>query len=385
VKILELIPLFLIQMLSKFRVRHYKSLFDTEVILEPLTVFIGPNGSGKSNICEALAVVSDFFHRLVINVGNGQPILSLFADSIRVLSDTPQSLESKFWHGDLNNLYFEFFTSAEDVLPIDSNRKNLIINLDYNRKVIEIEFNSSALSHTDALQLHHKLSQIGYINSSLANDLKKLKIYDFAPIELSKNIPSKTIKSSGQGIAYDLVDILHTNRAGFDELEQRFTQLVPNIKSISLPRGDNQTFLLELIDKYSEHHIPATDISDGTLRILAFLTVLYQEDTPSIICFEELENGVHPWLLHKMMELLKIVSTEGINSKPVQILITTHSPVLLNYVEPNQVRAVELDKEGKTQIHSLPVDSIRFQNALEAFDGALGELWFTNVFGGNPI
>jgi predicted ATPase len=84
------------------------------------------------------------------------------------------------------------------------------------------------------------------------------------------------------------------------------------------------------------------------------------------------------------MELLKIVSTEGIAGKPVQVLITTHSPVLLNYVEPYQVRAVELDNEGKTQVHSLPIDSVRFQKALEAYDGALGELWFTNVFGGNP-
>ena len=84
------------------------------------------------------------------------------------------------------------------------------------------------------------------------------------------------------------------------------------------------------------------------------------------------------------MELLKIVSTEGITGKPVQVLITTHSPVLLNYVEPHQVRAVELDDEGKTQVHALPIDSVRFQKALEAYDGSLGELWFTNIFGGNP-
>jgi predicted ATPase len=177
---------------------------------------------------------------------------------------------------------------------------------------------------------------------------------------------------------------LHTNRERFDELEERLTRLVPNIKRISLPRTQNQTFSLELIDRYSEHHIPASDISDGTLRILGFLTALYQENTPSIICFEEIENGIHPWLLHKMVELLKIVSTEGITGNPVQFLITTHSPVLLNYVEPHQVRAVELDKEGKTQVHALPIDSIRFQQALEAYDGDLGELWCTNVFGGNP-
>jgi AAA15 family ATPase/GTPase len=54
-------------MLSKLRVQRYKSLFDTEVDLEPLTVFIGPNGSGKSNICEALFVLSDFLGRLIAN------------------------------------------------------------------------------------------------------------------------------------------------------------------------------------------------------------------------------------------------------------------------------------------------------------------------------
>ncbi len=100
--------------------------------------------------------------------------------------------------------------------------------------------------------------------------------------------------------------------------------------------------------------------SYATLRLSAFLTALYQENTPSTICFQEIENGVHPRLLHKMMELLKIVSTEGITGNPVQVLITTHSPVLLNYVEPHQVRTFDSDKEGKIQVHKLPIDSVRF-------------------------
>ncbi|MEH2139763.1 AAA family ATPase [Nostoc sp.] len=209
----------------------------------------------------------------------------------------------------------------------------------------------------------------------------KVSIYDFAPVDLSsKTASTGSMGRTGQGITYALVDILHANRKSFDELEERLTRLVPNIKRIVLPRGDNQTFLLELIDRYSEHHIPAYDISDGTLRILAFLTALYQENTPSIVCFEEIENGVHPWLLHKMIELLKIISTEGITGKPVQVLITTHSPVLLNYIEPHQVRAVELDNEGKTQVHTLPTDSMRFQKALEAYDGELGRQNWEQVF-----
>ncbi len=377
-------------MLSKLRVQHYKSLFDTEVSLEPLTVFIGPNGSGKSNICEALAVLSNFLQRIIATT-NSSEVIPFFSDSLKAVSKNQQNIESKFWHGKLDYLLFEVSTlPTTESTPYEKLQSilNLSLYLDYPQRgfyISKIE-NSHSVLNQYTLSIREFFVSNQYPDSPLFNALKKVSIYDFAPVALSSNISSSdSMGRTGQGIAYALVDILHANRRSFDELEERLTRLVPNIQRISLPRGENQTFLLELIDKYSEHHIPASDISDGTLRILAFLTALYQENTPSIICFEELENGVHPWLLHKMMELLKIVSTEGITGKPVQVLITTHSPVLLNYVEPHQVRAVELDNEGKTQVHTLPTDSMRFQKALEAYDGALGELWFTNVFGGNPV
>ncbi|MBW4501437.1 MAG: ATP-binding protein [Scytonema hyalinum WJT4-NPBG1] len=375
-------------MLSKLRVQHYKSLFDTEVNLEPLTVFIGPNGSGKSNICEALAVLSNFLQRIIATT-NSSEVIPFFSESLKAVSKNQQKIESKFWHGKPDYLLFEVST----LRPTESTHKeetnsilDLSVSLVYPHRIVEIRNFERAVTTQYTSAIREFLVSNEYSDYPLANALRKVSIYDFAPVALSSNISSSdSMERTGQGIAYALVDILHANRRSFDELEERLTRLVPNIQRISLPRGENQTFLLELIDKYSEHHIPASDISDGTLRILAFLTALYQENTPSIICFEELENGVHPWLLHKMMELLKIVSTEGITGKPVQVLITTHSPVLLNYVEPHQVRAVELDNEGKTQVHTLPTDSMRFQKALEAYDGALGELWFTNVFGGNPV
>lgn len=377
-------------MLSKLRVQHYKSLFDTEVSLEPLTVFIGPNGSGKSNICEALAVLSNFLQRIIATTDYLE-VIPFFVESLKAVNKNQQGIESKFWHGKPDYLLFEVSTiSTTGSIPSEETKSisNLSVYLDYPQRRFDIRNleNTHSVINQFTPAIREFLLFNKYSESPLFNALKKVSIYDFAPVALSSNISSTdSMERTGQGIAYALVDILHANRTSFDELEERLTRLVPNIQRISLPRGENQTFLLELIDKYSEHHIPASDISDGTLRILAFLTALYQENTPSIICFEELENGVHPWLLHKMMELLKIVSTEGITGKPVQVLITTHSPVLLNYVEPHQVRAVELDNEGKTQVHTLPTDSVRFQKALEAYDGALGELWFTNVFGGNPV
>jgi predicted ATPase len=378
------------KMLSKLRVQHYKSLFDTEIDLEPLTVFIGPNGSGKSNICESLAILSNFLQRLVANGSVVKASKDLLIQSLQQAIQQTNSVESKFWHGKLDYLCF----GAASKINVDGNQatQDISINLNYLEDTVSLTAGGKRCvepsKFTGALW-DFLVVKYNYPNSLIGLSLEKVSIYDFIPAFLSGNNNNATselnvVGKSGQGIVDALVDILHTNREKFDELEKRLTILVPNIKRISLRRIQNQTFSLELIDRYSEHHIPASDISDGTLRILGFLTALYQENTPSIICFEEIENGIHPWLLHKMVELLKIVSTEGITGNPVQVLITTHSPVLLNYVEPYQVRAVELDGEGKTQVHNLPVDSVRFQKALEAYDGDLGELWFTNVFGGNP-
>jgi predicted ATPase len=376
-------------MLSKLKVEHYKSLFDTEIDLEPLTVFIGPNGSGKSNICESLVILSDFLNRLIASVNNAHSSTIFFAQSLQALSKNQLNIESKFWHGNLDYLSFRVSTLKKDEVTL-SQITDLMVSLKYPLQSISINvLENDILKASSENPYTNSLSTLlvnnSYQFSPIAYALRKVCIYDFAPFNLSNESSSSGgMDRTGQGIAYALADILFSNRKSFDELEERLRLLVPNIQRIALLRRKDQTFSLQLVDKYSENPIPASDISDGTLRLLAFLTALYQEDTPSIICFEEIENGVHPWLLHKMMELLKLISTEGITGKPVQVLITTHSPVLLNYVEPHQVRAVELDHEGKTQVHKLPTDSVRFQKALEAYDGSLGELWFTNVFGGNP-
>jgi AAA15 family ATPase/GTPase len=90
-------------MLSKFKVQHYKSLFDTEIELEPLTVFIGPNGSGKSNICEALVLFSIFFRRLTHDQSI-QLLTELFNNSLINVNRNKQEVKSKFWQGKLDFL-----------------------------------------------------------------------------------------------------------------------------------------------------------------------------------------------------------------------------------------------------------------------------------------
>ncbi len=267
-------------MLSKLRVQHYKSLFDTEVDLQPLTVLIGPNGSGKSNICEVIAVLSHFLQKLIAHTSHYVNVIDFFAQSLDTISKNQQNIELKFWQGKQDYILFEVSTPTTTETTPSEKSKNisyLSIYLDYQKRKIcirNIEKNNNEVGQNifdDASGLRTFLVNSQYPDSFLQNALKKVSIYDFTPVNISSKASSNgSMDRTGQGIAYALVDILHNNRKNFDELEERLTRLVPNIKRIILPRGENQTFLLELVDRYSEHHIPASDISDGTLRILAY-------------------------------------------------------------------------------------------------------------------
>ena len=113
-------------MLSKLKVQHYKSLFDTEIDLEPLTVFIGPNGSGKSNICESLSILSDFLERLVENDAQDGYIKDLFSRSLQSIGKNKSSnIESKFWHGELDYLTFEVSPTPVSTI-FNTDRKSVV-------------------------------------------------------------------------------------------------------------------------------------------------------------------------------------------------------------------------------------------------------------------
>jgi predicted ATPase len=84
------------------------------------------------------------------------------------------------------------------------------------------------------------------------------------------------------------------------------------------------------------HTFNVAQMSDGTLRVLGLLTALYQEPRPAIIALEEPEQTVNPGVLTVLADCIKEVSRRS------QVIVTTHSPNLLDQFEPADVRTVEL-------------------------------------------
>jgi predicted ATPase len=137
---------------------------------------------------------------------------------------------------------------------------------------------------------------------------------------------------------------------------------------VSVAGGTVQVFLTE-----GDFTIPATRLSDGTLRYLCLLTILCDPEPPPLICIEEPELGLHPDILPKIAELLLEASQR------TQLVVTTHSDILVDALTERPETILICEKhEGRTTIKRL--DQKQLQKWLEKY--RLGELWIRGELGG---
>ena len=133
------------------------------------------------------------------------------------------------------------------------------------------------------------------------------------------------------------------------------------------------TVRLILVEK-GNRDIPATLLSDGTLRYLCLLAVLLHPEPPPLICIEEPELGLHPDLLHKVSDLMCDAS------KRSQLVVTTHSDVIVDTLTEQPESVVICEKrDGETEMHRLDKDDL----AKWLKDYSLGDLRRDGELGGN--
>jgi len=150
---------------------------------------------------------------------------------------------------------------------------------------------------------------------------------------------------------------------GLRELYQNLTDF-----DVSIDGGSVQVFLTE-----DEFTIPATRLSDGTLRYLCLLAILCDPEPPSLICIEEPELGLHPDILPKLAEYLVAAS------KRTQLIVTTHSDILIDAMtERPEVVLVCEKRNGCTEIQRLDQKDLTVW--LDKY--RLGQLWIQGHLGG---
>jgi predicted ATPase len=168
-----------------------------------------------------------------------------------------------------------------------------------------------------------------------------------------------------EGVVYQrIVSTIRKIMPEFDDFDVEPSRLNPN------------DILLTWRKRGQEYLFGAHQLSDGTLRAMAIVTLLLQPDNslPDVIILDEPELGLHPHALEIVAGLIRAVS---VNS---QVIVATQSPTFLNHFEPEEVVTVE-SHQGQSTFRRL--DAEQLQGWLAEY--SIGDLWQRNVVGAGPL
>lgn len=175
-----------------------------------------------------------------------------------------------------------------------------------------------------------------------------------------------------------VVEFLYKNhRPVFDRILERLKQTVPGVSKVEAKTTEEGRVLLKFSDGSFEDPFLAKFVSDGTIKMLAYLVLLYDPEPHPLLCVEEPENQLYPSLQWDLAEEFRTYAMRG-----GQVFVTTHSPDFLNAAELGEVFWL-VKENGYTQVHRA-ADDEQIKAYMEAGD-QMGYLWKQGLFpGANP-
>jgi predicted ATPase len=374
---------------------------DTEAVeLGPLNVLIGPNGSGKSNFLEALSLLQAAPDQLTRPIRDGGGIQDWLHKSgkstplkdaqIEAVIVNPKGNGAKnFRYGLAFNETGGRFEVRDEYLENESadlgksqpyffyrwNEGRPVLNVAGmgERKLLRqtIKPERSILAQKRDSDLYPEMTWV-------AEQFQAMRLYRewtfgrYAAPRLPQktDLPNDKLEQDCSNLGL-VLNRLRMNLPAYKRLIEALQVVYDGIEDIhvSVEGGTAQVFLLE---KFSGG-IPATRLSDGTLRYLALLTLLCDPAPPPLVVLEEPELGLHPDMLPSLAKLLLEASTRA------QWVVTTHAPGLIDALSqtPDVVLVCERDVQG-THIERL--DAEYLAPWLEKY--RLGELWMRGEIGG---
>ena len=160
-----------------------------------------------------------------------------------------------------------------------------------------------------------------------------------------------------------------------DRLERIFETLrrrIPRIEKVDSKILDDGRLLLQVKDAPFSAPILSRFVSDGTLKMLSYLTLLYDPDPPKLIGIEEPENYLHPRLLPELAEECMQAAER------TQLIVTTHSPFFIDMMQPKDVRVLYRAEDGYTRTRR--VADMPAVAAMMDAGASLGDLWMEGHF-----
>jgi predicted ATPase len=181
------------------------------------------------------------------------------------------------------------------------------------------------------------------------------------------------LHETGANLAGFLDYLLRNDRNRFDQIEAAIRRLVPGLEGIKItaPSADQRAIWLS-IDKGFQ--IPGDRLSTGVRMLFFFVALAHHPDPPAVVLIEEPENGVHPKRLKDIVALLRSISEGKLSGTAAQVILTTHSPYLLDQIHLPDDQVLVFRREENGERTATAVDQERLKAFLDEF--MLGEVWY---------
>jgi len=382
------------------RVENYRALKEVELKdLTPFTVLLGPNGSGKSTLFDVFSFLSECFQHglrhawdrrgrsrqlrtrgaqgpIVIELKyrerKGLPLITYHL-AIDEGAKGPIVVEEWLhWRRGSHGKPFRFLEYHEGQgravsgeMPDEADQR------------VEIPLRSPDLIAVNTLGQFADHPRVAALREFITDWYISYLSIDDARIQPEAG-PQSRLSKSGDNLANVVQYLKERHSEGLERIFTVLRQRIPRLEAVQADPMPDGRLLLQIKDAPFEQPVFARFASDGTLKMLAYLTVLYNPDPPQFIGIEEPENFLHPRLLPELAEECRAASAR------TQLLVTTHSPFFINTLRPKEVRILYRDEHGYTQ--AVRASDIRgVPEQIEA-GASLGHLWMEGYFGlGNPL
>ncbi len=402
-------------LIEGFRVQNYRALRDVtlgklsnlqhENPLDPLTVVIGKNGTGKSTLFDAFGFISDClnfdvesacdlhqrggFERLR-SIGSHEPIrfeiyyrealqarpityeLALNLDSIGRPFVESEVLKQRR-KGQSHGRPFPFLRlhhgqgsvwDGEDAVEVEGEEDPV------KRSVTLTDSRQLGIATLGTLQEHTRIKQF-------RDFLKGWYLSYFTP-DAARSLPAagpqRHLNLHGDNIG-NVVQYMEREQGDrFAQILQRIADKIPGIKNIDTKVTDDKRVLLRFNDGAFSDPFFSQQMSDGTLKIFAYLLMLEDPEPPPFICIEEPENGLYHKLLGTLADEFRAHAT-GKKNAP-QMFVTTHQPYFVDSLRPSEVWILEKGADGYSAIKrasSIPIVQNLVNEGLP-----LGGLWYSD-------
>jgi predicted ATPase len=386
-------------MITQVHIKNFKAIRDASVDLTPIHLLIGPNDSGKTSVLEAIAAIcrsvdheasKSFLGRWqgreLVNTFSEEPNVDIAVSLAELAEETAYSVAAIFPDSGRDVRWLSAIADTVDVsgVRVGNTERTLTV---YAR--INAHYAAEVAKHSSWLKAEKLLRLVGgcwYLRWTARN----LAL----PTALNPDRRFR-IEGNGFGLPTLIDDLLNYDRENFSALEREFVQIFPHVRTIALVQQQGFNSPVDQSDetltlqpspgkqivfrlKNTDRDLPASQAAEGMLYILGYLALMYLPKPPRVLLIEEPENGIHP---NRVGDIVRILRRLVERHPETQIVMTSHSPYLVDAFQPNEVTWCRRDESGDvvlTRLDTVP----EVERAMSIF--SLGEIW-TNELEPMPI